>query len=216
MALALLLYWMAHWVCRYVAQSEEWLQSFTDAQLRSDSLTLSFRTLLPSACVCPQLFFSYELSKLHASFTHLYFYLSQLNIQYSHFCTIMLSASASTCKNVALLCQRACVFCMSRRLAGWLTVFARCELTWGLKWQRNSMTDGIFQRGIWGIGYSQLRFGTKTGAWAAVSILPPSITGYGHIKQLQLLITRRKHNNINANILKLIYCQLSFLFLSYT
>lgn len=96
-------------------------------------------------------------------------------------CTCIWELFSASCKNVAFVCQGACVFCMSLWLAGWLTVLARCELTWGLKWQRNSMTDGVFQRGVWGIGWSQLRFGTKAGAWAAVSYSPPSVTGYRHV-----------------------------------
>lgn len=50
MALALLQSGMAHWVCRYGAESEEWLQSFTARQLFSLSPLPSFH---PPGCPSP-------------------------------------------------------------------------------------------------------------------------------------------------------------------
>lgn len=62
------------------------------------------------------------------------------------------------------------------------------------------MTDGVFEREIWALGYGQLRSGTEAGAWPAVSIPPPPITvhtdsQHGHELLHAHMLTRRKLSN---------------------
>lgn len=138
MALALLQSGMAHWVCRYGAESEEWLQSFTARQLFSLSPLPSFH---PPAPVRPpsfitQLLLSWEMTPSLADSP----VLSPLRVTQtrSQSCTIMRvckcasapSISTSTCEKCCVYVSVSqCVFCIFQWLAVWLVEFARCELT---------------------------------------------------------------------------------------
>lgn len=127
--LARLLYGTAHWVCRYVAQSEEWLQSFTDAQLLSVSLIIFFPLPVSvHSSFSPGKWPNHTCLSLTCSLTSL----SLGSFLHSDACVYECISQPPHVKILHLLFSEQCVFCVSLWLAGWLTVFA--SVSWPGAW----------------------------------------------------------------------------------
>lgn len=110
---------MAHWVCRYGAQSEEWLQSFTAGRLFS--LSFSHPCYL---VMCPLLFHNSSSPGKWPKHLSCLLLTRTLNLLSSSLTqplvvTLVLACECSTTSERCCTC--ACVLWVSRRLPGWLT-----------------------------------------------------------------------------------------------
>lgn len=162
----------AHWVCRYGAESEKWLQSFTAGQLFSLTPYYLFIVMHP----CP-------VFKHHLLLTSPMYTLPSLStwVSRTSYVTHLPPSyfSLNIWKYSVCVSERAYFLCPP--LAGWLAGCA-CKV-WadlGPDMAENSMTDGLLDRenmGSWLRSSKVWHQSTKLGMlW----VFPPSIAIYSH------------------------------------